>query len=61
MVDNKAEITTIRIGLLGNTTIGKTCLCNTFFGTEFNETLITIGGEKFENIIKLENGKEKKN
>ena len=56
MVDNK--ITLIKIGLLGDSNVGKTSICNTFSGDESCDCLITIGTDKFEKKIKLENGEE---
>ena len=56
MVDNK--ITFIKIGLLGDSNVGKTSICNTFSGYESSDCLVTIGTDKFEKKIKLENGEE---
>ena len=51
--------TCIKISLLGDQAVGKTCICSTFFGLEFMEnTLCSIGIEKSETKMKLENGKE---
>jgi Ras-related protein Rab-1A len=51
--------TCIKISLLGDQAVGKTCICSTFFGLEFMEnTLTSIGIEKNETKMKLENGKE---
>ena len=39
--------------------VGKTCICNAFLNIEFNaEQIATIGADKFEKKIILENGKE---
>ena len=49
----------IKIGLLGDEEVGKTSICNSFVGIEFqNDYLRTIGSEKFEKKINLDNGKE---
>jgi len=53
------EIKVIRIGLLGDSAVGKTAICNSFLGCEYQvDSVATIGCEKFEIKIKLENGKE---
>ena len=59
MEKNNIEINAIKIALLGDNFVGKTCICDTFSGLEFTEDNIsTIGNEKFEKKIKLLNGKE---
>ena len=53
------ELTTIKIGLLGNSATGKSSIFNTFIVIEFScELPGTIGCDKLEKKIKLENGKE---
>ena len=51
--------TCIKISLLGDQAVGKTCICSRFLGLEFMETnLASIGIEKSESKMKLENGKD---
>ena len=53
------EIKAIKIGLLGDSKVGKSAICNTFTGVEFvAESITTIGSDKFEKKIKLRNNKE---
>ena len=59
MDENKIALKVAKIGLLGDSTVGKTSICLTYKGIEFKEnTLFTIGTDKFDKIIKVENGKE---
>ena len=59
MEENDIENTTIKIGLFGDSHVGKSTICNTFFGIGFNENIFSsIGIEKKEKMIELENGKE---
>ena len=52
------EVTSIKIGLLGDGSVGKTSICNTFTGIEFdNDTMTTVGTAKFEKKITLSNEK----
>ena len=49
----------IKIGMLGDSAVGKTAICQTYMNIEFNgEVLSTIGVEKLESVVKLKNGKE---
>mgnify|MGYP002627442223 CR=1 FL=1 len=49
----------IKIGLLGDCTVGKTSVCKVFTGLEFSdEEMVTIGSDKFEKKFYLQNGKE---
>ena len=58
MSDNKIEIRAIKLGLLGDDSVGKTSICYTYIGIEFDrEPISTIGSDKFEKIITLKNGK----
>ena len=51
--------TCIKISLLGDQAVGKTCICSRFLGLEFMETnLASIGIEKSESKMKLDNGKD---
>ena len=59
MSDNKIKVSAIKIGLLGDSTVGKTAICNSFMGIEFTaDNLSTIGQEKLETKFILDNGKE---
>jgi small GTP-binding protein len=59
MSNNKINLSAIRIGLLGDSTVGKTAICNSFMNIEFSaDMLSTIGQEKLETKFKLKNGKE---
>ena len=59
MDENKIALKVAKIALLGDSTVGKTSICLTYKGIEFKEnTLFTIGTDKFDKIIKIENGKE---
>ena len=61
MSENKPNLSVIRIGLLGDSTVGKTAICNSFMNIEFNpDTLTTIGHDKLEKKYKLSDGKEMK-
>ena len=52
----KNELTIIRIGLLGDSSVGKSAIVNTFFGNEFGgDLLATIGSDKSEKPLKLKN------
>ena len=58
MAKKLIELQTIKLGLLGDAGVGKTSLCNVFLGYEFKEdTLMTIGVDKYEARITLKNGK----
>ena len=49
----------IKIGMLGDSTVGKTAICQTYMNIEFTEEILsTIGVDKLETIVKLKNGKE---
>ena len=55
----KIAIKAIKIGLLGDSQVGKTAICRTFMNYEFeNEFLSTIGNIKLETKYKLKNGEE---
>ena len=58
MADN-IELTSIKVGLLGDGRVGKSAICNTFIGVDFiNEAISTIGFEKFDKKLQVEDGKE---
>jgi len=57
----KVNLSVIRIGLLGDSMVGKTAICNSFLNIEFNpDSLTTIGHDKSETKYNLKNGKEMK-
>ena len=49
----------IKIGMLGDSAVGKTAICQTYMNIEFSDKILsTIGVDKLESIVKLKNGKE---
>ena len=49
MTDKKISLKAIKIGLLGDSTVGKTAICNSLLGLEFNQDMLsTIGSDKLE-------------
>ena len=59
MSDNKIDLTVLKVGLLGDSMVGKTSICNSYMGLEFNQDMLsTIGIEKLDKKITLKNGKE---
>ena len=59
MSDKKISLKAIKIGLLGDSTVGKTAICNSFFNMEFNQDMLsTIGSDKLETKYTLKNGVE---
>ena len=59
MGDDEIDLTVLKIGILGDSTVGKTCLCHSYMNIEFaNEQLSTIGADKSEKKITLKDGKE---
>ena len=51
----------IKISLLGDQNVGKTCICGAFLGLDFiGDTLSTIGKDKMEASMKMEDGEEMK-
>ena len=58
---SEIEIKAIKVGLLGDSKVGKSAICNAFTGVEFaSESITTIGSDKFEKKIQLSNNKERK-
>ena len=56
---SEIEIKAIKVGLLGDSKVGKSAICNAFTGVEFaSESITTIGSDKFEKKIQLSNNKE---
>ena len=46
---SEIEIKAIKVGLLGDSKVGKSAICNAFTGVEFaSESITTIGSDKFE-------------
>ena len=61
MSDNKIKRKVLKLAMLGDSTVGKTSICNVFFGVEFESNqLTTIGQVKLDGKIKLEDGNELK-
>ena len=59
MGDGKIDLTALKIGILGDSTVGKTCLCSSYMNIEFsNDQLSTIGADKSEKKLTLKNGKD---
>ena len=59
MKENKNKISVIKIGLLGDTAVGKTAIINSIFGVEFNlQMIMTIGTEKLQTKFKLKNNED---
>ena len=59
MIENKNGILAIKLGLLGDSTVGKTCICEAYLNYEFiQDKIATIGADKFDKKFTLENGKE---
>ena len=59
-MEKKIEIKAIRIGLLGDSKVGKSAICHSFMNLEFDfgSNLTTIGSDRFETKIQLKNKKE---
>ena len=61
MEDEEVKRTVITISILGEKSVGKTCIYSSFLGLEFNPThLSTIGMERSVSTIKIETGEELK-
>ena len=55
------SLTAIKLGFLGDSSVGKTAICNSFMGIEFAQEMIsTIGSDKLETKMVLKNGKKVK-
>ena len=58
MNEKKNKETTIKLGLLGDDSVGKTSICKVLIGSQFRQDEIaTIGTDKYEIKFKLENDK----
>ena len=56
---NENPLRPIKIGLLGDRRVGKTSICNSFIGMEFqNDYIDTMIYDKFEKKVKLNDGNE---
>ena len=61
MSDQKIKRKVIRISMLGDSSVGKTSIINSFLNVEFNNTLLSnIGIEKTETKMKMKDGNEMK-
>ena len=59
MDDKKIQLKLIKLGFLGDSSVGKSCICRSIMNLEFDMELIsTIGSEKFEKKFTLKNGEE---
>ena len=59
IIEKKISPRYIKIGILGDEKVGKTWICNSFLNIDVPEDyLFTIGFDKFDKKISLENGKE---
>ena len=57
--DKKISLKAIKIGLLGDSKVGKTAICNSLLNIEFNQDMLsTIGSDKLETKFSLKNGNE---
>ena len=51
----------ISITILGESSVGKTCICGIYFGIEFlNDLLSTVRLKKFEKQLTIEDGEKLK-
>ena len=58
MGDQKINLSAIKIGLLGDSSVGKTAICNSLMNVEFAEDMLsTIGSDKLETKFALKDGK----
>ena len=58
-MNNEIYIKAINLGLLGDTKVGKTSICNSFMKKDFSEDIPeTIGNEKLKTKFTLSNGNE---
>ena len=59
MSNSKIALKAIKIGLLGDSQVGKTAICRAFMNYEFeNEYLTTIGNIRLDKKYKLKNGEQ---
>ena len=61
MEDEEVKRTAISISILGESKVGKTCICSSFLGLGFNlNHLASIGMDRINTKIKIETGEELK-
>ena len=58
MIENNTNSKSLKIGILGDSKVGKTDIRNAFFGFEFNSSLVTTAFDKIKKNIILDNGQE---
>ena len=59
MTDNKISVKAIKVALLGDSSVGKTAICNSLMNIEFSQDMLsTIGSDKLETKFPLKNGNE---
>ena len=59
MTDNKISVKAIKVALLGDSTVGKTAICNSLMNIELSQDMLsTIGSDKLETKFPLKNGTE---
>ena len=58
-MSKKKQIKFIKLSLLGDQYVGKTCICGSFLNLEFiNDTLATIGKDKMDASMIMDDGEE---
>ena len=58
MADQKINLSAIKVGLLGDSSVGKTAICSSLMNIEFAEDMLsTIGSDKLETKFPLKDGK----
>ena len=58
MADDNVSLKAIKIGLLGDSMVGKSTIVTKFINLDYTENLLaTIGSDKYDTKFKLENGK----
>ena len=59
MDNKKIQLKFVKIGFLGDSSVGKSCICRSIMNLELDmEMIATIGSEKFETKFILKNGEE---
>ena len=58
MAEQKINLSAIKVGLLGDSSVGKTAICSSLMNIEFAEDMLsTIGSDKLETKFPLKDGK----
>ena len=58
MADDNVSLKAIKIGLLGDSMVGKSTIVNKYINLEFKDNLLTtIGSDRYDTKFELENGK----